>query len=277
MSIKLLYGCTVVLVASMACSAQGDVKGASALAGNWHLMGGWGLPLDGLRLTISLEVNGNTVRGGGDLQTFCQIDKSGSGTTFSLAGEVAADGSFVLTDPSFVPGRSTIPKPISIIGTVPEMASHQWSGKFYFPAMGRSKCSAEMSGEFTATPLPALKGLYSGRINLADASTVGATMDVDQGPGVSVHAKLTLSNWSKYPADVPITYESESPSRVNGDELFLYFPVDRGTPITAIGRFTDETELKLQLVLSNLRAGPPGSALDYIGARLGGATLLTRQ
>ena len=124
---KLLYGPALVLVASVACSAQGDVdvKGASALAGNWHLMGGWGLPADGPRLTISLEVNGNTVRGGGDLQTFCETDRSGSGNTFSLAGEVATDGSFVLTDPGFAPGRSTIPKPISIIGTVPEMSSNR--------------------------------------------------------------------------------------------------------------------------------------------------------
>ncbi|HYM76546.1 MAG TPA: hypothetical protein VE377_11260 [Candidatus Dormibacteraeota bacterium] len=275
---KLWYLPAVVLTGCVACMAQGQFKGATALTGNWHLTGSWTMPLADPRLTVSLEVDGENVRGGGDLQSFCETDHTGSGTSFFLAGKVSADGSFVLTDPSFSQTTSKSRNPISISGTLPAPGSKQWSGRFYFPPMGRSQCAGEFTGEFTATPLPALKGVYTGKLNLADYSTALVTIEVDQGERVSLTAKLSVGKWSKFPAQAPTAYISDpSSSYVSGDEVFLSFPADNGAGVKLMGSFTDASAQRLQFVVSNLRAGPAGSALDYIGVRLGGAGVLTRQ
>src|SRR5215471_6271495 len=88
----------VVLIGSSLGMAEELPKASSALSGNWHLSGSFGYPVDGPRLIVSLIVEGGKIIGGGDLHMVCEVEHAGLGTSFFLVGQIAADGSFTLTD-----------------------------------------------------------------------------------------------------------------------------------------------------------------------------------
>jgi hypothetical protein len=80
----------------LASFAQDAPERYSALNGNWHLTGGWEIPLQSPRLTLSMGVDGDKIYGKGDFQMNCPDNHSGLGMSFEAQGEIASDGSFVL-------------------------------------------------------------------------------------------------------------------------------------------------------------------------------------
>jgi hypothetical protein len=223
-------------------------------------------------LILSLGVNGDKVIGQGDLQFHCSAG-SGVGVTFSVHGQIASDGTFLLAD-------SDDPKAaeeISIRGKIPEPGSGQWSGSFRYLRETR-KCPTGVSGDFVATPLPSLKGIYSGTLLLMDQSSVAVTVDINQGELVTfesepghVRGELPLNgtmtvNGSIYPSGTLTADASHDfSSRIQGDELLLIFPLDNGAQVMLTGAYTDASENKLRVLLS------------YLGRDVGAAGFLTRR
>lgn len=74
----------------LASPAQDAPEDYSALNGSWYMAGGWEAPQQDSRLTLSMAVDGNKVYGDGDLQV------PGCGLSFSVIGQIASDGTFVL-------------------------------------------------------------------------------------------------------------------------------------------------------------------------------------
>ncbi len=272
---RLLNLLPTLLLGSVVSLGQQTSQNFAALAGNWHLSGDFGIPRNDPRLTITLAVNGNKVTGAGDLQTFCGKDQGGWGSGFFLEGQIAADGTFELTDVHTFPS----PDRISIKGKVPLAASRQWEGKFYFPPAPQArKCGDKVDFAFVATPLPTLRGKYSGKFSLSDGSTALATLEVEQGDGPAVRAKLTISGRSKFPEASAEVYVSEdSASYVKGDELYLVFAADNGAKITAMGNYIGASEKEISITVQNLRFAPGMHALNYAGIRLNAGGGLKRQ
>jgi hypothetical protein len=240
------------LMSCIVCRAQDR----ASLSGNWHLAGSWKPTTNGTRLILSLGVNGDKVFGQGHLQIHCP--GYGTGLGFSVHGQIAPDGTFVLADsddPKAV-------KEISISGKVPDPGLGQWSGNF---RLGHSagKCPTSVSSDFVATPLPPLKGIYSGTPVLRDRSSVTVTVDINQGelvtfesePGhvdgeVPLNATMTV-NGSIYPSETLTADASHySSSRMEGDEFLLVFPLDGGAKIMLAGSYTDASERELRVLLS---------------------------
>ena len=116
---KVLTLPVLVLIACFVSIAQELPKASTALSGNWHLSGSFGFPVDGPRLIVSLIVEGDKVMGGGDLHMVCEVDHAGLGTNFFLLGQIAADGTFTVTDlDAFAGGEGEKLHAISISGKV---------------------------------------------------------------------------------------------------------------------------------------------------------------
>jgi hypothetical protein len=263
-ALRVLSLLAVFLVSSLVCPAQDQ----SSLSGNWHLTGSWNSTTE-TRLTLSLGVKGDTAIGEGDLQFHCPSGW-GIGVTFSVRGQIASDGNFLLTD-SDDPEAA---QEFSISGKVPEPGSGQWAGSFRYLRETR-RCPAGVSGDFLATPLPPLKGIYSGTLLLPDRSSVAVTVDINQGelvtfesePGqvrgaVALNGTMTV-NGSIYPSEALTADASrDSSSRMQGDTLLLVFPLENGAQVTLTGTYTDASENKLRVLLSYL--GRDAGAIGFL-------------
>jgi hypothetical protein len=264
-----LYLPTLFLMCCSVCRGQDS----TALSGNWLLTGSWDSKTNDTRLSLSLGVNGDRIFGAGDLQTHCPAEGSGTGVRFSIHGRIAADGTFLLAD-----SDDPLVRKISINGKVPESGSAQWPGSFRFDHIRQTKkCSPTVSGDFAATSLPRLQGLYSGTLLLRDRSSVAVTVDIDQGELVTfesepsqvegevpLNATMTL-NGSIYPTEILTADTShDSSSRVEGDGWLLVFPLDNSATVMLAGEYTDASEDTLRVLLS------------YSGRDVGAGGFLTR-
>lgn len=277
----------VVLIGSLVSIAQEMPKAPTALSGNWHLSGSFGLPVDGPRLIVSLIVEGGKVMGGGDLQMVCAVDHAGLGTNFFLLGQIAADGTFTLTDlDTFAGGEGEKLHAISISGRVPE-AADQWSGKYTLRVFGKTKCTNEITSDFVATRMPVLKGAYLGKLIFQDSLTASIKLEIEQGEltrlqahsgaiggRVSLHAKMTVT-WGSS-TQTPVTYVADpSSSYLNGGEFWATFARE-GEATRVVGSFSDASTHEISVMINGLRP-PDSSPLNSIGVRLVGAGMLTRQ
>jgi hypothetical protein len=290
---KLLFLLAVLLNRCVLGLAQNEdtTKPSSLLNGNWLLTGSWNTSSEeSPRLTVSLGVQGDRVFGGGDFQIQNGASHCGFGSGFFLEGSVAWDGTFVLTAVrTFDSDRPNI----SIRGKFPQAGSREWPGSFVFPAgamRGRPEyCPTLYTGDFVATPLPPLKGVYSGSITMADFSRSIVTVEFAEGelttfeyaPGhmggfVPLKATMTVSGSSQRPAQT-LTAESSASgisNYVKGDQFDLLFHTEKDGEIRLIGRF-DASEEKLSVQLEPLMT-PIMPPIPLVGV-LGGVGMLTRQ
>jgi hypothetical protein len=217
----------LLLICCSVCRAQ-DL---TTLNGNWHLAGSWDIHPNDVRLFFSLGVQGDEIFGSGDVWTSCE-----GGGAVPLHGRIASDGTFVLRSNYGIPKWE---RTFSITGKVPEAGSAQWSGRFVIDQT-KKKCPTQVTGDFLATRIPLLKGVYSGTLySGADRTPVAMTLNINQEemvtfedqPGhvcglIPLKATMTL-NGPLYSSET-LTGDPDPSHGCNimdGDIFLLLFPV----------------------------------------------------
>lgn len=256
---KLLCFPAVVLLCCFVCRAQDY----AAIRGNWHLTGSWGSSSTSPRLVLTIGVDGDEVLAIGGLSIRCP-HRVGLGAGLAPKGQIAADGTFLLTE--------SIPNRITISGRIPEPGSGQWAGHYNFSTdTGHGECST--GGDFVATKLPLLKGVFSGTLQLADHSgEVAVTIDINQGElirldnlyWVPLQATMTLSGSAEFPSERLKTakFPPEGPTtatsgptmtggQITGESFAMHFSANDGEQIMLGGYFIDASEQRLQVQLDN--------------------------
>jgi len=247
----------------LASPAQGAPEDYSVLNGSWDLAGGWEAPQQEPRLTLSIGVDGNNVYGDGDLQV------PGCGLSFSVVGQIASDGTFVLNigEPVGVRADNNTFPSLSIRGRVPAQGSTEWAGSFNTSSMGNGECPTP-SGEFVASQLPPLEGTYSGTIPFSVGSAPGSPLSISvnmtqsiptsmdggdsSSPEVSPATRLshyvplkgtiTISGFTDVPSqDITLTAVEDHNSRMQGDEFILFFRLEDGSLMMLAGSKTDSS------------------------------------
>jgi hypothetical protein len=257
---KLLYLVAVVFVCCFTCGAQDS----TAINGNWHLTGSWNSRLESPQLILSLGMARDKLLGMGSFQFNCP-NNVGLGITLVLAGQIAADGAFLLTEPQLAKSNDSVTMTIS--GKIPDPASGQWSGTYSFTKETKhGKCST--ADNFVATKLPPLSGVFSGTLRLLDRSEVAVTVDISQGELVTfetptgtlgrvpLQATMTLSGSDKFPSK-RLNTDTSVANRVQGNGFFLQFPANNGERISLGGDYIDAS-------VQNLRVQLRGSGLDAL-------------
>ena len=249
----------------LASPAQGAPEDYSVLNGNWYLTGGWEAPQQEPRLTLSIGVDGSRVFGDGDLQV------PGCGLSFSVIGQIASDGTFVLNlqKPVGVGAENSTFPSLTISGRVPGQGSTEWPGSFNTSSMGNEECP-EPSGEFVASQLPPLEGTYSGTIpffvgsgpsaplsiSVIMSQGISASMDerASSSPEMSsasrvshyvpLRGTITISGFTDDPSkDITLSAVEDRNSRMQGDEFILYFRLEDGSLMMLTGSRTDPSGL----------------------------------
>jgi len=258
---------------------------SSPLNGNWNIAGNRQknqFPA----ISMFLQVDGAQIVTHAHIEVHCPSDPvNGSGVGgYSLRGELAADGSFTLTqhDP-----RNTLQAEIR--GRIPAEGSATWSGGytvFRSPSRNCPGFDQPQTGSFTATPLAPLDGTFSGSLlssNLA-STPVGITRRGDQ-PTFTITAKQgdvvtrTLKSGGRYfylpvvgtikvkgsPcfshgfAD-PVTYDTHTsipsyPGTLRGDFLDMMFAMNDESNLTVRAYFTDPGESGLSVFEASVQGG----------------------
>jgi len=255
---------------------------SSALNGNWYIAGDRmkkQFPL----LSIYLHVDGTQIIGHGYGQAVCPNDpRNGAGGNLSLNGEIAPDGVFTLRNNP----RSTLH--VEISGQVPAEGATTWSGEYTLIGDISRECpSYRQTNSFTATPLVALNGTFSGSLRIhyfqsapatstdAASSQANFSITVAQGAASSqtlkrggVHFYLPLTGtiqvkgsscFSHGQAD-PLTYSTHGsvPSRystLGGDALDLWFAMDDESQVNVIAVFADPGASALSIVNARVIGG----------------------
>ncbi len=256
----------------LASPAQDAPEDYSVLNGSWYLATGSEAPQQDPRLTLSIGVDGNKVYGDGDLQM------PGCGLSFSVIGQIASDGSFVLNLQKPVGDRAddnTFPS-LSITGSVPAQGAAEWAGSFNTSSMGNEECPRP-SGEFVASQLPPLEGTFSGTIPSFVGSTPSTPLDisVNMTQGISpsmnegdlsstevspagrashyvpLRGTITVSGFTDLPStDITARAVAGHNSRMQGDEFILFFRLEDGSLMMLTGRKTDASGLTLLASIS---------------------------
>jgi hypothetical protein len=217
------------------CCSVCRAQDLTMLNGNWHLTGSWNIHPNDVRLFFSLGVQGDEIFGSGDVWTSCE-----GGGAVPLHGRIASDGTFVLRSNYGIPKWE---RDFSISGKIPQVGSAQWSGRF-ITGQTKKKCPAHVEGDFVATRVPLLTGVYSGTLysgsaRSADRTPVTVTLNITQEemvtfedqPGhvcglIPLKATITL-NGPLYSSDTLTA--NPNPSHgcnvMDGDTFQLLFPV----------------------------------------------------
>lgn len=259
---KLLPFAAIVFLCCVACRAQDS----TAINGNWNLSGSRDSRLESPRLILSLGVDRDKVLGMGSFQLNC-FNRMGLGITLVLAGQIAADGTFVLMETKGA--KSNDSETMTIRGKIPEAGAGQWAGTYKFTKQTKyGKCST--GNDFVATKLPRLSGVFSGTLRLLDRSELAITVDIRQGELVTLEtpagtvgrvplqATMTLSGSDKFPSK-RLNTDTSVANRIQGAGFFLDFPANNGRRITLYGDYIDVTEQNLRVQLR----GPGLDALAF--------------
>jgi len=245
---------------------QNAPKDYSTLNGNWHLAGEQGTTpgplLQSPLLTFAMGVDGNTVYANGNVGVTCSGGSSGIGGGMSLAGQIAPDGTFVLSNSSAP--ADTIQ--LTIKGKVPAHGESTWAGSYTMAnATPPTGCTFSNASNFTATAYPPLNGTYSGAITgpkLGAGITV--TTEIFQGEFTSEPSPSSLATYFT-PLSATITVNGSSTltsgtttssqltagsSSIRGNSFVLHFLMNDGSTMYLDGWFTDSSESTLQVTLT---------------------------
>ncbi len=243
----------------------------TTLDGNWSLAG-TRTPATYPLLSTFLTVQGSQVFGGGYVQIQCS-PVSGISGNFNLAGQIAADGTFTATystppSPTLALGGYTV----TLSGSSPTAASPgSWTGSYTLTASlpnlaspPLTPCTYTHSASFTATPITALTGTYSGpAVNFLASSgpTLGAnvalTFQVAQQPatlvttGTAPNYQLPLVATLGVTGSTCFTSGSSEPlpvsSQITGDSFNLSFLMNDGSQLLLSGNLTDPSAASLAI------------------------------
>ncbi|MBB5343395.1 hypothetical protein HDF10_001370 [Edaphobacter lichenicola] len=228
------------------------------LDGNWQLAGSRSAK-QFPQLSMSLLVNGSQILAAGSMDTQCTGSFFTAGGGFSLAGTIAGDGTFQLTDA--FPPPSTPPLPglvhISIQGRVPRQGDLSWTGSYTLSNGGtNSTCGVNQAGSFQAVSLPPVSGTYVGSVS-GNASSSKVSIQIAQQPAVErttpthstfyvpLNGTITIQN-----AACSMQGKTSSPSflsLLSGDQLILQFTMDDGSTVLGLGYLNDASETEIIL------------------------------
>ena len=247
----------------------------TTLNGNWSLAGAR-LPATYPLLSTSLHVQGSQLTGRGIVLIQCSsaaplgVQISGG---FDLSGQVAADGTFTATYSS-----PTLPTPalaytVTLSGSSPTAASpNTWTGTYTVtaslpavnPPLTVTPCAYSQAATFTATPIAALTGTYSGTVpSFLVASGpvlspgVALTLQVAQQPatlvtqGVLSAYQLPLTGTLNVTGSTCFTSGSTAsaqfPGQITGDIFQLTFLMNDGSQLFLAGNLNDLTAASLSV------------------------------
>jgi hypothetical protein len=256
---------------SLTSCVQPLAKSYAALEGNWHITGGQNSAQYPL-LALAIVVNGDLVYGSGTVGVNCANNGSSFsviGSGFSFTGQIASDGTFLLTNSSLDGAQ------IAIKGGVPGVGSTTWAGSFTITnAPTATSCIFDVSSDFIATAYPPLKGKYTGTITgpgLGSAITIST--QVSQGAlsltPIPSQSSLVISSYIPLSATVavdgspcfttgttaPTTASQTTTGTVNGDSFLLSYLMNDGSNLQILGWLTDTSESTLHLQLTEVIGG----------------------
>lgn len=231
------------------------------LEGNWYLTGQNIFATttapsssQGPFLATAIGVSGKTVYARGDLAVTCAGGDGGVGGTFSATGQIAPNGSFVLTNSS---GLDSIQ--YTITGTVPSAGTSTWQGSYTLVnSTSSTGCTFDQSGSFTATPYPDFNGTYTGTLSSGTNATSEMQVVVKISQGAPTIASVGPQNLSNFyiPLSGIITVSGSScfssgsmangmSSSIQGDFFTTSFTMNDGSTMMLNGWFLNGTETSL--------------------------------
>ena len=245
------------------------VQTAAALGGNWLLAGSmpaYFVPSNGspTNLVLSISATGENLVAGASLQGNCT---AGGGFGYNLqgilVGTAASNGSFTLGFSNVASGDS-----LTITGTVPSASGSPWSGSYSYTNNGSSSCASNLSGNFQATPVPAISGTYQGQGSLSQfngslpakpvvGTPYGLSATLQQGTGTSA---LTLSGSIKttgFPcfSTGQITNAVFSGGQLYGDEISAAFVMNDGSQLDIYGVIDNAADTQLSMSFVDVQTG----------------------
>ena len=277
---KLFLGPLLLLSFGLTSCVQPSLKSYAAIDGNWHIAGTEGtfgvLPAQSPLLTFAIGMIGNNIYASGDAGVNCS-NGGAIGGSMSLAGQIASDGTFLLSN-SAVPLDSI---QIAIKGTIPAEGATTWSGSYTVTnAASETSCSFNVSSDFVADLYPSLSGTYSGTLTGSGlGSGITVTTQITQGAFTSAVVSPTVSPTFFTPLSATITVSgppslssgtttsSQIPvesNRVTGDLFALTYLMNDGSKLDLSGSITDSAGTSLKVIAT------PFSGIN-------GSGILTRQ
>jgi hypothetical protein len=241
---------------------ESNYQPVSPLNGNWHIAGTaffQPYPL----LTLALIVSGNTVYGNGDVGVNCSSGGWGIGGSLGVKGQIAADGTFLLTNA--FSGDSIH---VAIQGKVPAEGSESWAGSFTITnSASQTLCTFDVSSDFVATAYPPLDGRYDGTLaGQSLGSGITAATQITQSAGTSFPRRSPLAPIYYIPLSATIAVSgspcftsgktSNAPlNSIGGNTFELNYTMNDGSTLLVNGSFSDPSESSLQLDVATVIGG----------------------
>jgi len=247
----------LILIASSGLIGCGSGTGTPAssgppvpalLNGNWNLAGNRAL-LQFPLLSLSLIVNGSQITANGDEGVQCSNRLGGVGGSFSLTGQLASDGTFVLAE-SPVDANNSIQ--VAVTGTAPTAGSNTWAGTYSFTDLaGYTSCLVNQSGPLVAAPLSPFTGTYAGILTSSSGNDAVISLAVTQGgptttPSGSYYLPVTVNaTVSGSLCFTSGTTSTSSISKIQGDQASLSLTMTDGSLVLINATFADPSESTL--------------------------------
>lgn len=248
----LSFAVSVALTSCGTTTAHAPNSG-SVLNGNWNITGNRQLKQYPL-LSTTLTVAGNQITGQGDMFIECGNGIGGGGTV-SFTGQIAANGTFHLTQPPLPIQSPPSSFQVTIDGSLPSAGSTTWSGTYTITASIGPTCqNLNQAGSFTATGLAPINATYAGEMtSLTGALGTGVSIQMSEGAPTTVQ-RANGSTVTLFPLNATATVTgsqcfkqgttsgSKFSSNVAGDFFNLGLLMDDGSQLLISGWMTDASE-----------------------------------
>ena len=241
-------------------SPVASVPANTNLNGNWLLVGtlpftqfDGSFPNPAFGLSGSFNVSGSNVVAALSDNIVCGgTPISGPGAVIS--GSIAADGSIAMQTPSVA---LTTLGSATLTGTVPSTASAQWMGHITFSSS--TSCPVTQSLDFTAVPIAAVTGTYTGTFPLTftvptspTPQTATATFVFQQGatlPGNGSYSANALigSVTLKGISCLTSGTVSATPGGVLGSQFVMQLAMNDGSTVDLLGQILDTGAARLTI------------------------------
>ena len=254
----LSFAVSVALTSCGTTTGHAPISGA-ALNGNWNITGNRQLKQYPL-LSTTLTVAGNQITGQGDMFIECGNGIGGGGTV-SFTGQIAANGTFHLTQPPLPIQSPPSSFQVTIDGSLPSAGSTTWSGTYTITASIGPTCqNLNQAGSFKATAFQPIHGTYAGPIGgIALGSAASMSTQISEAAPITLnHANGTTSTLYPLSATISIsgspcfksgtTGGNTFPNEVSGDLVILDFTMDDGSQLHMDTWMTDTSETTLEPV-----------------------------
>jgi hypothetical protein len=182
----------IVFLLSFACHAEVVPEAYKAINGNWRLTPAVDDPspsqpkaTEYRRMIFTFGMDGDRIYGEGTIEVNCPNDRMG--LDVFVDGQIAPDGTFTLINAPV--GSELSVSRVFIKGSLPVQGATQWHGQFFSDIKGHNgSCVPEMD-EIVASPLPALKGTFSGTVQAQDGLKSEVTIEIAQGDLISTDVR----------------------------------------------------------------------------------------